>query len=206
MATNFAQLASETSVNATDSALKGNGFLSEVFETKNEVLNRIKELIPQNATVMNGSSRTLEEIGFVEYLKEGKHGWRNLHEEILLEKNETKQQELRRYSVVSDFYLGSAHAVLETGELVIVSASGSQLGHLVYTSQNVILVVGTQKITPTLDEARKRVTEHVFPLEDERMKSVGYPGSMFGKEVILHKELPIGRKVYVFFVKEKLGF
>jgi len=206
MVTIYNELASDERVNTAEKALKENGFLTKVFETKEAVFNRIKELIPSDATLMNGSSRTLEEIGFVDYLKKGEHGWRNLHEEILVEKDGTKQQELRKYSVVSDFYLGSVHAVSETGELVIASASGSQLAHLVYTSQNVILVVGTQKIAATLEDARNRVTAYVFPLEDERMKSVGYPGSTFGKELIFYKELQMGRKVYVFFVKEKLGF
>lgn len=206
MAITYNQLASDDSIRRSEEALKGNGFLTEVFETKDDVLHRIKELIPPKATVMNGSSRTLEEIGFIEYLKDGKHGWRNLHEEILLENDKAKQLELRKYSVVSDFYLGSAHAVSETGELVIASASGSQLAHLVYTSPNIILVVGTQKIMPTLEAARKRVAEYVFPLEDKRMKSVGYPGSTFGKELLFHQELPIGRKMHVLFVKEKLGF
>ncbi len=206
MATVYNKLASDERINIAEKALKENGFLTEVFETKDAVFNRIKELIPSNATVMNGSSRTLEEIGFVDYLKKGEHGWRNLHEEILLEKDEAKQQELRKYSVVSDFYLGSVHAVSETGELVIASASGSQLAHLVYTSQNIILVVGTQKIASSLEDARNRVTTYVFPLEDKRMKSVGYPGSTFGKELVFRKELQMGRKVYVLFVKEELGF
>lgn len=202
----YNNLASEQRLKNTEQALKENGFLPEIFETKAEALNRIKELIPKEASVMNGSSRTLEEIGFIDYLKTNEHNWRNLHEEILSEKDMATQQELRKYSVVSDFYLGSAHAVSETGELVIASASGSQLAHLAYTSQNVILVVGTQKIVLTLTDARNRVAEYVFPLEDERMKSVGYPGSTMGKELIFHKEIPMGRKVYVLFVKEKLGF
>lgn len=206
MATAYHELASDQSLNKSAGSLTENGFLTEIFENSEAAFNRIKELIPDNATIMNGASRTLEEIGFVSHLKSGKHGWRNLHEEILIEKDEVKQTEKRRYSVVSDFYLGSVHAATETGELVIASASGSQLAHLVYTSQNVVLVVGTQKITSTLEDARKRVTDYVFPLEDARMKSIGYPGSILGKEVILHKEIPMGRKVYVLFVKEKLGF
>lgn len=205
--TTYNSLASDESVSATEKALKGNGFLAEVFEAGEEALNRIKELIPEGASVMNGSSRTLEEIGFTDYLKKNAHGWKNLHEEILLEKDGAKQMELRKYAVMSDFYLGSVHAIPETGELVIASASGSQLAHLVYTSQNIILVAGTQKIVSTLADAHKRITEYVFPLEDARMKSVGYPGSVLGKEIILHKEPSMmGRKVYVLLVKEKLGF
>ncbi|HXA00900.1 MAG TPA: lactate utilization protein [Cytophagaceae bacterium] len=203
----YNKLASAERINAGEKALTANGFLPETVATGAEALARIQELIPKGASVMNGASRTLEEIGFIGYLKEGEHGWNNLHEAVLSEKDPAKQAELRKYSVVSDFYLGSVHALAETGELVIASASGSQLSHLAFTSPNLILIVGTQKIVPTLADAHKRIAEHVFPLEDARMKSMGYPGSLIGKELILHKEHPMmGRKVHVILVREKLGF
>lgn len=156
---------------------------------------------------MNGSSRTLEEIGFVAYLKEGAHGWNNLHEAILAEKDPAKQAALRKQSVLSDFYLGSAHAVAETGEIVIASNSGSQLPHLAFTSPNIILVVGAQKITSDLDSAIARVKEHVFPMEDARMKEAGMDGSFISKLLIINREPSfMGRKAHLLFVNEKLGF
>jgi hypothetical protein len=64
---------------------------------------------------MNGASTTLQQIGYVDYLKEGKHGWNNLHDGILAEKDTAKQAELRKHSVVSDYYVGSVHALTDTG-------------------------------------------------------------------------------------------
>src|SRR5207253_2703769 len=123
-------------------------------------------------------------IGFIDYLKTGEHGWNNLHEAILAEKDPAKQAELRKYSVVSDFYLGSVHALSETGELLIASNTGSQLPHLVFTSSNLILVVGAQKIVPSIDAAFKRLTEIVIPLEDENMKSKYDVGTAQNKSLI----------------------
>lgn len=195
------------SINKTIKALTERGFLSESVVGGVEALSRIKELIPTGASVMNGSSRTLEEIGFVQYLKDGEHGWDNLHEAILMEKDQAKQTALRKQSVLSDFYLGSAHAIAETGEIVIASNSGSQLPHIAFTSPNIILVVGAQKITPDLDTAVTRLKEHVFPLEDARMKEVGMGGSFISKILIINKEQPfMERKFHVIFVNEKLGF
>ena len=203
----FETLASAKSLSTVEKALTSNGFLPETVATGVEALARIKELIPKGVSVMNGSSRTLEEIGFIDHLTNSEHGWNNLHDGILAEKDSTKQMELRKYSVVSDFYLGSVHAVSESGELIVASASGSQFPHLAFSSPNLILIVGTQKIVPTLADAHKRIAEYVFPLEDERIKSMGYPGSLIGKEIILHKEHPMmGRKVHVILVNEKLGF
>lgn len=200
-------LANKETINKAIEALEERGIKGMLVENREEALEKIKMLVPPEASVMNGSSRTLEEIGFVDYLKSGQHGWKNLHEDILLEKGPEKQKLLRKQAVLSDFYLGSVHAVAETGQLVIASNSGSQLPHIVFTSPSIIFVVGAQKIVGTLDQAVQRVREYVLPLEDERMKSVGGKGSFISKLLIFEKEQPyMKRNIQVIFVNEKLGF
>jgi len=203
----YETLATQEMIQKTMAALTERGHLPELLATRADALARIKELIPANASVMNGASRTLDEIGFIDYLKEGTHGWNNLHAAIIAEKDPAKQSALRKQSVISDFYLGSAHAIAETGEIVVASNSGSQLPHLVFTSQNLILVVGAQKIEPSLEVALARLKEYVLPLEDDRMKSVGMGGSFISKLLIIEKEQPfMGRKSHILFVNESLGF
>ena len=203
----YESLATTGIIAKTITALKARGIEGVFVNNRAEALEKAKSLIPQGASVMNGSSRTLEEIGFVDYLKSGNHGWKNLHEEILIEKDQAKQAMLRKQAVLSDYYLGSVHAVAETGQLVIASNSGSQLPHIVFTSPNLIFVVGVQKITPSLDVALARVREYVLPLEDKRMKDVGMGGSAISKLLIFEREpVFMGRKVHVIFVNEKLGF
>ena len=204
---NYEKLASKESINKVITSLKERNHLPEFVETRAEALVTIKKLIPAGASIMNGSSRTLEEIGFLNYLKDGNHGWNNLHEKILAEKDTVKQAILRKQSVLSEFYLGSVHAIAETGEIIVASNSGSQLPHLVFTSQNLILVVGVQKITPDLGSAIARLKEYVLPLEDKRMKNAGMGGSFISKMLIINKEQPfMGRKSHIIFVNERLGF
>ncbi len=204
---NFNELADNSAVLKTINSLKANGFLPVLVDTKEEAFEKIQDLIPSEATVMNGTSATLREIGYIDYLKEGTHKWNNLHEKVLAELDPEKQSKLRKTSVISDFYLGSAHAVTQNGEILIASNTGSQLPHLVFTSQNIIFVVGAQKIVSDLDEAFKRLEEHVIPLEDERMKGVYGVGTTHTKSLVLHKENPMmGRKIYIIIVNEKLGF
>lgn len=204
---NYKTIPTKDIVEKTMNSLKENGHLPEFFETKEEALERIKELIPKGVSVMNGASRTLEDIGFIEYLKGNTHGWNNLHAEILAEKDVAKQNLLRKQSVLSDFYLGSAHAVTENGEILIASNSGSQLPHIVFTSENLIFVVGVQKITPTLSEAFNRLEKHVIPLENTRMQEVAGVDTYPSKIVILNREPEfMGRKSYILFVNEELGF
>ena len=177
----------------------------EVVENREAALARIQSLIPKGASVMTGGSTTLDQIGFTELLKSGAHPWKNLKEEIMAEKNEKKQNELRKNSVLADYFLGSVHAVTENGEVVVASATGSQLPSYAFTSEHVVWIVGTQKIVKNFEEAMQRVRKYVFPLEDARMKSLGYAGSVIGKIMILEKEFFPGR-IKLIFVNEKLGF
>lgn len=207
MTSTFNTLVSQESIDKTVQALLANGFQPEVVENKAEALERIKELIPKGASIHNGGSTTLQEIGYIDYLKLNTHGWNNLHANILDESDPEKQSILRRESAFSDYYLGSVHALSETGEMVIASNTGSQLPHLVFTSPNIILVVGTQKITPTLESAIRRLEEYVMPLEDGRVMNAYKMHTMNTKTLILHKENPMmGRNVKIILVKEPLGF
>jgi L-lactate utilization protein LutB len=200
-------IASRETLDKVVESLKGMNVEGIIVKNKEEALAKIKDLIPTGATVMNGASKTLEEVGFVGHLKSGDHDWHNLHEAILNEKDPEEQKKLRHLALNSDFYIGSVHAIAETGEMVIVSNTGSQLPHIVYTSPNVIFVIGANKVMPTLEDARKRVVEHVVPLEDVRLMGVYNAHTHLSKELIFHWENPMmGRNVRVILVEESLGF
>ncbi len=202
----YKKIAEDSVIKKTVDALKARNIRAVVVNTKEEALEEIKKLIPNGAAVMNGSSITLGEIGFVEYLKEGKHGWNNVHAHILNEKDKVKQARLRKESVFADYFLGSVHAITEAGQLVIASASGSQIPSYAFTSDNVVWVAGTQKIVPTLDAAMARIRDHVVPLEDARMKSASYPGTVWARTLIIEREIMPNRHLTLILVKEKLGF
>jgi L-lactate utilization protein LutC len=199
-------LASEESIQKVLAALPARNFLGEVVATKADALARIQALIPAGSEVMTGSSVTLEQIGLVDILKSGSHPWKNLKDEILAEKDPAKQSALRKQASLSDYFLGSVHALTESGEVMVASNSGSQLPSYAYTSANVIWIVGTQKIVPTLDAGMKRLTEYVVPLEDAHMKSLGASGTNLSKLLFYFKENSPTRKIHLILVQEKLGF
>lgn len=200
-------LASKERLEKTIAALTKHHFRAESVATKEEALARVKDRIQEGASVMNGASRTLEQIGYQDYLASGEHAWRDLHAEIRGEDDDEKRAMLRRQSVSSDWYLGSAHAVTEDGQLFFASNSGSQLPHLAYTSPNIVLVIGTHKIVQDLAEAQARLDAHVIPLEDVRMREAYGYGTGHMKTLILREENPaLGRNVHVILVDEVLGF
>jgi len=204
---NWDRLPNKQTIKRTIEALKNRGINTELVDTQREALRLITTKIPDGAQIMTGASTTLDQIGFTELLKSGAHKWKNLKQEIMSEKDPAKQGSLRVQATGAEYFVGSVQAVAETGEVVIVSASGSQIPAYAFNARNVVWVVGTQKIVPSLEEALRRIREHALPLETARMKSQGFPGSMIGKILILERELPqLGRNLTMILVNEKLGF
>ena len=200
-------LADKKVVDKTSEALKKKGYSVFVVENGSEALDKIKSLIPEWASVMNGSSISLEEIGYGDFLKSGKSGWDDLHSKVDAENDPEKRRALRKEATMSDYYLGSVHALTEDGQMIIASNSGSQLPHIAFTSPNLVFVIGSQKIVPNLDEAMKRLENYVVPLEDKHMQAKFGIGTELNKIIIFKGENPnLGRKINIILVNQKLGF
>lgn len=190
-------------------AVEARGIKAQFVETKEEALEKIKSIIPNGASVMTGASITLQQIGFEAMLISGKHPWNNLKAVIVAEKDMAKQSLLRKQGTLADYFLGSVHAIAETGEIVFASATGSQLPAYAYSSSNIIWVAGAHKITPSVEGGIKRIREYIVPLENEHMKQLYGPqsGTMIGKMLIFERESPmLKRNLNLILVNEVLGF
>jgi len=115
-----------------------------------------------------------------------------------------KAVEMRRVGSGSDWTVGSVHAVTEDGQVVVASATGSQLPNYVYGASNVIWVVGSQKIVPNLSDAFDRIETHTFKLEDARAQEAYGAHSSLNKLLVYRKETQ-GR-VTIILVKQAVGF
>jgi hypothetical protein len=116
----------------------------------------------------------------------------------------TQMREISKLSASPDFMVGSVHAVTEAGQLVVVSASGSQIGPYASGAQKLILVVGSQKIVPDLDTAFRRISEYVFPYEDARLREQLGIGTKWTRTLILERDFTPGRTT-VILVREPVG-
>lgn len=203
----YNSIASQKSVNDTVSALQAKGIDVHAVETESEALEIIKQTIPKGASVMHGSSTTLQQIGYMQYLETGTHGWNDLHTVITKENDPAKRAALRNQSVSSDYYLGSVHALTEQGEFLIASNTGSQLPHIAFTSPNLIFVVGTQKIVPSLMDGMRRLEEYVMPLENVRSTKAYGVNSAINKILIVKGENQIlKRRIHFVLVNKPLGY
>jgi L-lactate utilization protein LutB len=170
-----------------------------------DALEQLKKIIPAGAEVMNGSSTTLIEIGYEDYISQGSSGWNLVHQRITSENDDAKRAELRRKSVTADYFISGANAIAQSGEIVACDASGSRVGAWPFAAGHLIIVVGINKIVPTLEGALQRVWQYAYRLENARaQKAYGTP-STIGKCVILAHEKNEGR-VTLILVKESLGY
>jgi L-lactate utilization protein LutB len=197
--------ANEETIEETVENLEANGFDVVVVDSAEEALETLQSHIPAGASVMNGHSTTLEEVGFAEYLTEGDHEWESLPDEIWSIDDDAERQAARRESQTADYFLGGINAISQTGELVAADRSGSRIGAYPFAASNVVIVSGVNKIVPTLEDALDRLESVAYPLENERAKEAYGVESAIAKQLIFRQELEDGRTTVV-LVRDQLGY
>lgn len=201
---NWNQLADKKTVENTIEALKANGIEAEFVQTGEDAKKRVLEMIPKGAEVMTMSSVSLEDTGITEAINESKK-YDSVKKKLFSMNRETQGREMQQLGATPQFSLGSVHAVTQDGKLIIASNTGSQLGAYTYGSQQVIWVVGTQKIVKDVEEGMKRLDEYVVPKEDKHMHDLYGVSTNVSKLLIFNKEL-IPNRAHVVFVNQHLGF
>ncbi len=200
----FNSMPSEETIQSTAAAIRNRGTEVSIVDDRTQALDAVLSKVPIGAEVMNGSSTTLAEIGFVEYLKNHPEKYNNLHAAALNESNQMRRMELMRKAVTADYFFASVNAIAETGELFAADASGSRVGAFPFAAKKLILVTGVNKIVPTWNDGVNRIREFVFPLEDKRVQAMGMR-SHVSKIVIIETEMTKER-ISLILVREKLGF
>ena len=200
----FSELADDQIISATIQALKNNNIEAVVVENAGKAKEKVLEILPEGAEVMNMSSVTLETLGLDKEINESGR-YDAVKPKLAKMDRETQSEEMQKLGSAQVWAVGSVQAITESGQVIIASNTGSQLPAYAYGSAHVIWVVGTQKIVKNLDEGMKRIYDFVLPLETEHMQNLYKMNSNVSKLLIINKEFIAGR-LTVIFVKEKLGF
>lgn len=201
MPKDYSKPAPDNSLWKVTAALTNNGFNVRIVDDLREARQAVLDIIPLASEVFTATSVTLDEAMLTEDLNSLNYisvrdGITGLGKSDALER--------RRYGSGSEYTVGSVHAITEDGQVVIASASGSQLPNYAYGAEKVIWVVGSQKIVKDLNEAFDRIEQHTLPLEDERAKKAYGVGSVISK-LIIYKSDP-QKRVTIVLVKEAVGY
>ena len=79
--------------------------------------------------------------------------------------------ERRRQALLVDVFLTGSNAVTETGKLINLDMVGYRVAGLIFGPQNVIIVVGRNKIVNGVEEAMERVKNYAAPIN-----AIRHPG------------------------------
>jgi hypothetical protein len=199
----FTQPADPERLKRTAEALQGRGFRAHVVADGAAAKQFVLDAIPEGAEVHTALSETLTELSLRAELEESGR-YDSVRAKLASLDRETQGREMRKLGAAPDYIVGSAHAITDDGVVMVGSGSGSQLGAYAYAAGTVILVVGHQKLVRDIPHGLRRLGEYALPREYARMQSVGYPGSLLAKTLLIEHE-PGGR-IIVILVPETLGF
>jgi acyl-CoA hydrolase len=115
----------------------------------------------------------------------------------------TQRDEMRKAGAAPDIMVNSAHAVTERGQIVMTSATGSQIGPIAYGAGKLILVIGSQKVVPDLDTALRRIEDYVIPYEEDRL-NVAHGVAKMNRTLILEGDHTPGRTTII-LVRTPIG-
>jgi YkgG family uncharacterized protein len=194
-AVEFLKPASEATLEALAERLRARNFevviLDDGAAAKAEVLARV----PEGSQVHTGKSKTLEDIGiFQEFMENEKYDF--IRRRTLKMDRKTQLDEMRKAGAAPDIMVNSAHAVTEAGQIVMTSATGSQIGPIAYGAGKLILVIGSQKVVPDLNTALRRIEDYVIPYEEDRL-NVAHGVAKMNRTLILEGDHTPGRTTII---------
>jgi hypothetical protein len=203
-ATSFADPAPAPHLERAAAALTAHGFSVEILDDAAAARSRVKDLIPEGASVFTGASETLRLSGIEEDINASGR-YQAVRPRALAMDRVTEADEIRRMLATPDVAVGSVAAVTETGSLVVASGSGSQLPGYAGGAGRAIWIVGAQKVVPDLSTALRRVEDHCLPLESARTQAAhGWPSAV-NRLLVLNAEPYPGRGT-VLLLRETIGF
>jgi len=173
--------------------------------------------IPAGATVMNGGSTTLEQIGFLEALKNGPYDW--LRPGIAAIADPDERIRVRRRAGTADYFVGGINAVTASGEILNADGGGNRVAAYAYGAGKLFLVAGVNKIVPDIAAAFERLRNRAA-VEECRHLGASTPCALTGRcdnaacrgadqqcgKVLLIENERIAGRICVVMIGEELGY
>ena len=145
-------------------ALEENNFSAFIAKTPSDAKKILVDRILPGIEVTSvswGDSMTLYETGILPYFKEKSDV--TLIETFDKNISREKSMQRRREAILTDLFLTGTNAVIASGMLVNLDMIGNRVGGITFGPKNVVIVVGRNKIVPTLEDAMIRIKNLAAP-------------------------------------------
>ncbi len=122
------------------------------FKDQNDCIEYLLNYMKQGSLVSFGGSTTINQINLIPTLEklDYKLILRNPNDDI------EKQKRLARESFFANYYLCSCNAISKDGILINIDGNSNRVACISYGPDEVLFIVGVNKIAQNLDEAIKR--------------------------------------------------
>lgn len=198
----------------TIEALNENNINAYMVSDKEELIKKIKEIVPSGSKVGYGGSMTLFESGVMEHLRSERYDLLDRDKKGLTPE---EVKEIYRSAFSADAYFSSTNAITEKGELYNVDGNGNRVAAMLYGPEKVIVIVGVNKIVKDVESAIKRNREVSAPANAKRLNrktpcaKVGYCMDCKSEEKVCREHTLIrsqnrSDRMYVIFINEVLGY
>ena len=156
-------------MNKLKEKLEKNNFSVYFAQNSSEALELAKTFFVDISSVGLGGSTSVVQIGLLNYILEQK----NLTVFNQYEKDINMQENLkrRREGLLVDLYVTGCNAITQNGELVNADGSGNRVAAQIFGPKKVLLIVGKNKIVPTVEDGFDRITNIAAVKNINRMNS-----------------------------------
>lgn len=144
--------------------LKSRHFDAYYCKNSADALNKALELIPEGSSVGWGGTKSAEQIGLLNAIRNG-----NYH---AIDRENAKTPEdkelLAKEALFADVFITGANAMSQDGQMVSIDGNGNRVAAIIYGPKTVIVIVGMNKVCATLEEAVSRARTVAGPMNMQR--------------------------------------
>lgn len=169
--------------------------------------------IPETDVVSWGGSASINEIGLRPYVLE--------HNQVIdrdSAKTPEERVELMRKALLCDTFIMGTNAAVQDGQLINIDGNGNRVAALCYGPKQVIVIVGMNKVVPTVEIGIERAHTVASPKNIGRFPNAGTPCAKTGMcahcttpesicaQVVRTRVCKPQGRIKVILVGEDLGF
>ena len=183
------------------------------FESCEEMVQKILSMLPENSSVAWGGSESFTESGMLTALQNGNYQLIDRAAAVTTE----EKRKLYSRTVMADAYFMSSNAISSDGILVNIDGRGNRVAALIYGPKEVFVFAGMNKLSPTVEDAVRRVRNTATPPNCIRLQKQT-PCSINGtcsdclspdcicNQIVITRRSGVKGRIKVFLIGEPLGF
>ncbi|MBI4977045.1 MAG: lactate utilization protein [Spirochaetes bacterium] len=204
----------ELQLKRLEAQLIRNMFDVTIVQNASEALHLLKNAVTREMSIGFGGSRTLEQIGIIDYLANGDYP-------KLLNRNKKglspdEKEDIQRAMFSADVFLTGTNAITMDGRLLNIDKNGNRVAAMMYGPKKVYVAAGVNKICASEENAEGRAKQAAMMnairfnagtpcLETLTCMDCRHSNRLCYYTTVIHRSWP-ARRIHIVLINETLGF